>query len=84
MKCPTCDGDLVRKNRAVLFIVGAAMMASLGASFFFLPLLLPAILSALTGIYLVHWSTVGRGFWCRTCKAYPVRGRAAGETARKQ
>jgi hypothetical protein len=73
MKCPTCSGDLVQKNRALLFVVGATMIASTGASFFLLPLLLPTILLALIGVYLVHWSTVGRGLWCRACKAYPAR-----------
>ena len=70
LTCRTCGGEMIQKNRWRLFLVGLLMVAAI-ASAFFVPyfwvlgvLLLPA------GAYLMVWATLGRGYWCRTCKKF--------------
>ena len=47
------------------------MFLALGGAWFYLPLLLPGFFLMLVGLYFIHWSTAGRGLWCRSCKTYP-------------
>jgi len=70
--CPACGGPLIQKNRAKLIITGVCMCASLVASVFVPLLLMPAIILALAGIYLIAWGTIGKGRWCRNCKRFVV------------
>jgi len=48
------------------------MSASPVAAHFYPILLVPAIILALAGIYLVAWGTIGKGRWCRNCKRFVV------------
>jgi hypothetical protein len=73
MNCPRCGAPLVQKNRIVLFFTGLVMIGSVGSAWFYLPLLAPSLLLAPVGFYFIHWSTIGRGLWCRSCKAYPSK-----------
>jgi hypothetical protein len=68
--CNRCGGELIRKNRWRLFIVGVFMVASVGTAAFLPLLLLPSMALALVGVYLIVWATVGRGLWCRQCKSF--------------
>ena len=70
--CPACGGPLIQKNRAKLIITGVCMGASLVAAIFIPMLLVPAIILALAGLYLVAWGTIGKGRWCRNCKQFVV------------
>jgi hypothetical protein len=73
MNCPRCGTPLVQKNRIVLFAGGLALIGSVCSAWFYLPLLLPAFFLSLVGFYFIHWSTAGRGLWCRSCKTYPSK-----------
>jgi len=33
--------------------------------------IVPAVIVALAGVYLIVWATAGKGQWCRTCKRFP-------------
>ena len=72
MRCPTCDRELIQKNRILLFLVGMAMLASMVASFVSAWILFPAAFLVLIGVYLMLWGTRGKGLWCRTCKRAPL------------
>jgi hypothetical protein len=68
--CRRCGGEVVQKPVARLVLFGVVMLAAacLGGVW---PLLwVPALLLALTGIYLVAWAVVGWGRWCRGCKRF--------------
>ena len=70
MKCPRCQTEMLQKNRVLLLIVGLGLMTSPALTLlsrYFWP---PAILLTLTGVYLLVWTTVGKGQWCRTCKKF--------------
>jgi hypothetical protein len=70
MKCPTCHGEMLQKNRGVLFGVGLAMLATPALTLispYFWP---PAIVFVLIGAYLLIWATRGKGLWCRACKKF--------------
>jgi hypothetical protein len=73
MKCPTCGGETVQKNRVLLFAVGAVMLATPALAGVAAIFWAPAIVLFLAGIYLVVWSTLGRGRWCRNCKKFSLR-----------
>ncbi len=66
--CRTCSGELIQKNRLRLFLVGVLMVAAPGIAFIVPYFWVPGIVLLLTGGYLIVWATIGRGYWCRTCK----------------
>jgi len=72
VKCKTCGGELIRKDRRRLFVVGLLMIASLALAFIIPYFWAPGIILLLTGGYLIAWATLGRGCWCRTCKSFGV------------
>jgi hypothetical protein len=61
---------MVQKSRLRLFLVGAAMIASIAIAPFVPYLWGPVAILALIGVYLIVWATLGRGAWCRTCKRF--------------
>ena len=69
-KCPACGGDLIQKSRARLLVVGLLMVCSPVLAWLLPILWAPAIVLALTGLYLLVWATLGRGRWCRSCKMF--------------
>lgn len=71
MNCPHCNQPLIRRDRTALLVCGSIFVATLLAGFMAWWLLLPAGFLALIGLYLIAWSTVGRGLWCRQCKQVP-------------
>lgn len=72
-RCPTCHGELIQKNRWKLFLVALALLAVSAACFRISHgLRLAVIPLGLIGCYLVAWSSIGRGRWCRQCKRFPV------------
>jgi uncharacterized paraquat-inducible protein A len=75
--CPTCKSELRQKNRITLFAAGVALL--MGATIlFFVPFgWLPAVLLILIGGYLLAWSTIGTGQWCRQCKRFVALKRQA-------
>jgi hypothetical protein len=32
----------------------------------------PGVILLLTGIYLIVWATLGKGYWCRNCKKFSL------------
>ncbi|WP_165228336.1 hypothetical protein [Aquisphaera insulae] len=48
-------------------------MAAAPAVATYVPILwAPAIISALTGLYLIAWAACGKGYWCRECKRFSL------------
>jgi hypothetical protein len=72
MICPACGEELIQKNRVALFVAGAVMLSTLGLAAFWTWFWAPGIILMLAGIYLVVWSTLGKGRWCRRCKQFIV------------
>jgi hypothetical protein len=68
--CRRCGGEVVRKGRWRLALVGAFMLAAVGLGSLWSPLSAPAVILGLTGAYLLAWASVGRGRWCRGCKRF--------------
>jgi hypothetical protein len=68
--CKTCRGPLIRKNRIVLFSTGAVMLAAAARGFYISWLWILSVPLLLTGVYLIAWSTIGKGLWCRQCKKF--------------
>ncbi|HYW71784.1 MAG TPA: hypothetical protein VE961_12160 [Pyrinomonadaceae bacterium] len=70
--CDTCGSEMIQKSRWRLLLVGLLFVAAI-AGVRLTPLLWgPAIISMLTGAYLIIWATLGRGCWCRTCKKFSL------------
>jgi sorbitol-specific phosphotransferase system component IIBC len=74
--CSACGGALIQRSRARLAAAGLAMCAAPLIAWF-IPLRsplfwVPAVIAALAGVYLLLWSTIGRGRWCRQCKAFRI------------
>jgi hypothetical protein len=69
-ECKRCGGDVVRKSRGRLAVVGILLLAGAGLCTFWWPLWPPAVIAGLTGVYLLAWASVGRGRWCRGCKRF--------------
>lgn len=63
---------MIQKSRWRLFIVGFLMSASIVAAFFFSFFWAPGLIFFIIGIYLMVWATLGKGYWCRTCKKFGV------------
>ncbi|HEY4247876.1 MAG TPA: hypothetical protein VGM64_13565 [Lacunisphaera sp.] len=72
MKCPTCKGEMVQKNRPLLAVTGLGLLFSPSLAPITAFFLLPAIVLLLTGIYLLIWATRGKGLWCRNCKKFSL------------
>jgi len=70
MQCKTCQGEMIQKSRLRLFVAGSLMVATLALAFFIPYFWLPGIILSLIGIYLIAWATLGKGYWCRTCKKF--------------
>jgi uncharacterized protein YbaR (Trm112 family) len=73
LACPQCGGPLIQRNRALLFLVGMAMIATPLLAWFIPLLWAPAIIAFLAGAYLVVWATLGQGQWCRQCKTFRIQ-----------
>jgi len=74
--CPRCQGPLIIKNRARLVFAGGALVTPVILLWFIRPPVwswLPALLSAVTGVYLIAWGVLARGAWCRHCKSPAFR-----------
>ena len=63
---------MIQKSRLRLFIVGVVMAASLSLAFVIPYFWIPGILLVLIGFYLIVWATLGKGYWCRTCKKFSM------------
>jgi hypothetical protein len=68
--CRRCCAPVVHKRLGRLVVVGGLMLTGLGLGFLWPPLWAPAVILALTGVYLLLWATIGRGRWCRVCKRF--------------
>ena len=73
LRCRTCGGALLQKNRLILFTVGMGMAASLVSALLFPLFWAPGIILGLAGAYLIVWAVLGKGRWCRNCKIVPPR-----------
>jgi hypothetical protein len=73
LSCPTCGNKLLRKNRTKLFFVGFAVLLAIVGCFFLSPIfwIATSVLVLIAG-YLIVWSTLGKGLWCRQCKKFPI------------
>jgi hypothetical protein len=70
-RCNRCQGALTRRSRPLLLLVGI-VLCTLPLPFVRIPLAwLPALIMILAGGYLLYWASMGRGLWCRHCKAIP-------------
>jgi hypothetical protein len=70
---------MVRRNPIRLVLVGLLMVAAPAMAAFLPFLWVPAIVSTLSGLYLIAWASLGKGYWCRECKRFSLRSR--GRTA---
>ncbi|HXW57549.1 MAG TPA: hypothetical protein VEJ67_17490 [Candidatus Cybelea sp.] len=74
MRCPSCGIELVERSRAALLLASAAMLMAAATALFLYPVLwIIAALFLVIAVYLITWSTVGKGLWCTRCKNFPVR-----------
>ena len=62
----------LRKSPQRLLLVGLLMVASPAVAAVVPSLWAPAIILVLTGLYLMIWATLGRGYWCRECKKFSL------------
>lgn len=73
-KCHRCGGELIQKNKMQLLLSGLVFVAFAGMllflSFKFWPL---SFFLIMISLYLITWSTRGKGRWCRQCKAAPFK-----------
>jgi hypothetical protein len=74
-RCRNCNGELIRRNPVLLFVVGVLMCASVSIAVFVPLFWIPGIILALAGVYLIAWATLAGGRWCRQCKNFPLRSR---------
>jgi hypothetical protein len=72
IKCPTCHGELVQKNRTLLLGVGGAMIASISLVVLSKYFLILALILVPIGGYLLIWATRGKSLWCRNCKKFSL------------
>ena len=70
MNCNSCGAETIARPRVRLITVGVTMLASSCLAYFFPALWPPAIILALTGLYLLAWALLGQGYWCRNCKRF--------------
>lgn len=76
--CPGCGCEFTQKSLLKLSLTGIAFLAA--AVFLLLvPFLwVASIPLAAVGIFLLIWSVLGKGKWCRRCKKFPVSKSLAG------
>lgn len=71
--CSVCGSELLQKSRLALFATGLFLLAAAAAGPFFNPLLwLFTAPAAIVALYLIVWSALGKGLWCRNCKKFPA------------
>jgi hypothetical protein len=70
VNCRRCGGEVVQKPVARLALVGAMILVAACLAIMWPILWLPAVVFALTGVYLVLWASLGHGRWCRGCKRF--------------
>ena len=61
---------MVRRSRWRLVLAGFFLAAAPAFARFAPYLWAPSVFSALAGLYLLAWGTLGRGYWCRVCKKF--------------
>jgi hypothetical protein len=72
MRCLVCGGELTQKSRLKLLASGLGMLPVAVAFPAFAPVLwIAAALLVIVAAYLITWSTLGKGLWCRQCKTVP-------------
>jgi hypothetical protein len=71
--CPSCGSQLLQKSRARLFVVGLIALGATVGCFFLSPIfwIATSFLVLIAG-FLIAWSTLGKGLWCRQCKKFPI------------
>jgi hypothetical protein len=52
--------------------VGLVMLAAAAVLAFLRMIRIATGLLALVAAYLIAWSTLGKGLWCRLCKKFPT------------
>jgi hypothetical protein len=72
MVCVQCGNPLIHRDRLLLFLVGVAMCATPLIAYFVPLLWAPTLLAMLAGVYLILWSSLGKGLWCRQCKSFRI------------
>ena len=73
MNCPHCGTQLVQKNRAALLLGSIVFLAGAAGLFLVYPIIwIAALLLLVVGVYLLTWTVLGKGLWCRVCKRFPV------------
>lgn len=70
--CPACGRELTQKSRPLLSLVGAAFLVAAIPLLFLNYVWIVGIITAGLGLYLLFWSILGKGKWCRHCKKFPV------------
>jgi hypothetical protein len=76
--CPGCGHELTQKSRPLLSLAGAVLLIAAIPLLFFHYVWIVAIVTAATGLFLLFWSVLGKGKWCRRCKKFPVSKSLAG------
>lgn len=73
MPCPYCGGEWTQKSRLLLFLLGLSMFFAGITAFLVSPIywIVAAMLLAIAA-YLLVWSTLGKGRWCRRCKKFSI------------
>jgi hypothetical protein len=72
MKCKNCGKEMVQRPRWRLLTVGVLMILWNIFAVISLYFLIPGVIFAAAGIYLIVWATLGKGYWCRVCKQFNV------------
>jgi hypothetical protein len=70
--CPACGQELTQKSQSLLSLAGAVFLVAAIPLLFFDYVWIVAIVTAAAGLYLLFWSVLGKGKWCRRCKKFPV------------
>jgi hypothetical protein len=68
--CRQCGAQLIQRNRVLLFVSGLLMCLTPLIAIRIPLLWAPAVILFLAGAYLILWSTIARGLWCRQCKSF--------------
>ena len=68
--CRRCGGEVVQKSRPRLAVVAAVLLVAALVGAVWPTVWAPALVSGLTGAYLLAWVAIGRGRWCRGCKRF--------------
>jgi len=73
MPCPYCGAEWTQKNRPLLFLVGLSMLIAGIIALLDSPVywIVAAMFLAISA-YLLVWSTLGKGRWCRRCKKFSI------------